>query len=324
MMDAVTGAFSYSGSAIATELVRRGRQVRTLTNHPVRKPAVLPAELAEVDARPLALGDPAGLREALKGVDTLYNTYWVRFAHGAVTFESAVTGSAALFAAAADAGVRRVVHVSITHADEASPFGYFRGKAQVERLLRDSGMSYAVVRPAILFGGQGVLINNIAWLMRRSPVVLYGGSGDYRIRGIHVDDLATLMADLGGDTTDQTIDAVGPESLSFRDLLEHVRAAVGARSRLLPVPGASFPGVTWALGHLLRDTLLTREEYHAMASGLADSAAPTTGEIRITDWIRANAAELGRHYAHELDRHFRAGPALRETDPVSSRVRERR
>jgi NADH dehydrogenase len=296
-MDAVTGGFSYSGAAVAAELARRGRAVRTLTNHPQ-------PESGGMEVHPLDLGDPAGLRRSLRGVDTLYNTYWVRFPHGSVTFDTAVAGSAALFASAADAGVRRIVHVSITSADLASPYAYFRGKAQVEQHLSASGVSHAIVRPAILFGGDGVLVNNIAWLMRRSPVTLVGGRGEYRIRGIHIDDLATLMADLGEQETDTTCDAVGPESLSFDQLLRHIRAAVGSRTRIVHAPGVVFPAVTWVLGQALRDTLLTREEYLAMAAGLADSDAPATGQIRLTTWIEQNAHTLGTTYAHELRRHF--------------------
>lgn len=312
-MDVVTGAFSYSGAAVATELVRRGHRVRTLTNHPPRNAAGVPAELAGLEVAGLTLTDPEGLRRSLTGVDTLYNTYWVRFPRGEVTFDTAVRGSAALITAAAQAGVRRVVHVSITHADASSALGYFRGKGQVEDLLRSSGLSYAVVRPAILFGGQGVLVNNMAWFLRHSPVVLYGGDGSYRVRGIHVRDLASLMVDLGGQQEDVTLDAVGPESLTFLELLQHLRTAVGARTLLAPCPLAAFPAVTWTLGRLMRDVVLTREEWTAMVSGLADSTAEATGTTRITEWIADNGPRLGTRYAHELHRHFRPGPALSET-----------
>jgi nucleoside-diphosphate-sugar epimerase len=297
MVDAVTGAFSYSGSAIAAELVRRGRAVRTLTNHP--RP-----DSRGMEVRPLDLSDGDELRRSLDEVDTLYNTYWVRFPHGDVTFDTAIEGSANLFHAAADAGVRRIVHISITSADVASPYGYFRGKGLVEEELRSTGMSHAIVRPAILFGGDGVLINNIAWLMRRSPVALVGGDGSYRIRGIHIDDLATLMADLGEDDADTTVDAVGPRAMTFDDLLRHIRTSIRSHTRIAHVPDAVFPVVTWTLGLALRDTLLTREEYLAMADGLADSDAPATGHIDLAEWITENADALGRTYAHELKRHF--------------------
>jgi uncharacterized protein YbjT (DUF2867 family) len=255
--DVVTGAFSYSGAAIASELLATGHQVRTLTGHPGRAPAG-----TQVDVRPLNFADPAALTRDLAGAHTLYCTYWVRFPHGSTTHESAVENSRVLFGAAAEAGIQRIVHVSITHADLASPYPYFCGKAAVEAHLKASGVPYAIARPAILFGGNGVLLNNIAWLLRHVPVFAIGGRGDYRIRPVHVDDLARLCADLGGRTDNVTVDAVG-------------------------------------------DVLLTTEEYQAMASGLADSAAPATGQTVLTDWIVKHGAELGRTYASELNRHFR-------------------
>jgi NADH dehydrogenase len=299
-LDAVTGAFSYSGAAIARELARRGRRVRTLTGHPGRAPAG-----SAIDVRPLDFASEAALRGALEGVDTLYNTYWVRFPHGDVTFDRAVTNSARLFSAAAAAGVRRIVHVSITHPDRNSPYPYFRGKALVEEHLAGTGVPYAIARPAILFGGDGVLINNIAWLLRRLPVVAVGGGGTYRIRAIHLDDLARLCADLGAGDDTTIVDAVGPQSVTFRELVDHIRHAVGSHALVVPVPGAAMPVLTGMVGLVLRDRLLTSDEYHAMEDGLADSTAPANGRIVLTEWITANASTLGRHYANELGRHFR-------------------
>jgi NADH dehydrogenase len=160
-----------------------------------------------------------------------------------------------------------------------------------------------------LFGGSGVLLNNIAWLLRRVPVFAIGGRGDYRIRPIHVDDLARLCVDLGGKADSVTVDAVGPESVTFREMVNAIRAATGSRALIVPAPGWLIPPMSAALGLALRDVLLTREEYQAMAAGLADSAGPATGQTVLTDWIAAHGAELGRTYANELDRHFRPVPA---------------
>jgi NADH dehydrogenase len=258
-----------------------------------------------VDVRPLDFANRSELVDSMRGADTLYNTYWVRFAHGAIDHASAVRNSRTLFEAAAEAGIRRIVHVSITNPSLDSAYPYFRGKAEVEGILRELGLSHAIVRPAILFGGDGVLINNIAWLLRRLPVFAVGGSGEYRIRGIHVEDLARLCADLGAATDAVTVDAVGPQSIAFVDLVRAIRAAVGSHSLIVRVPAPLLTVVSGVLGSVLRDRLLTREEYAAMAAGLADSTAPSTGTIVLTDWITEQAAELGRHYANELDRHFR-------------------
>jgi len=299
-IDVVTGAFSYSGAAIAAELRARGHRVRTLTGHPGRAPSG-----TDIDIRPLDFADPDGLERSLCGASTLYNTYWVRFARGQASHETAVANSRVLLDAAARARIQRIVHVSITHADPASPYPYFRGKAEVEAHLMSLGVPYAIARPAILFGGNGVLVNNIAWLLRRLPIFAIGGRGAYRVRAIHVEDLARLCADLGGRDDSVRLDAVGPQSLPFRDLVTVIRDAVGSHAAIVPVPARLIPPLSSVLGVLLRDVLLTRDEYLAMAAGLADSDAPATGHIAFTDWLAEHGQELGRTYANEINLHFR-------------------
>ena len=300
--DVVTGAFSYSGAAIARELHAAGHQVRTLTGHPERAPAG-----SGIDVRPLDFSDADGLVSSLSGAHTLYNTYWVRFSHATASQQQAVTNSRVLFGAAARAGVQRIVHVSITHADPDSPYPYFKGKAEVERHLAAAGVPYAIVRPAILFGGDGggVLVNNMAWLLRHLPVFAVGGRGAYRVRAIHVDDLARLCVELGASRETVIRDAVGPQSLTFRHMVTAIRAATGSHAVIVPVPGWLVPPLSSALGLVLRDILLTGEEYRAMAAGLADSSAPPAGQVMFTDWVAEHGKTLGHAYANELDLHFR-------------------
>ncbi len=298
-IDVVTGAFSYSGAAIARALREGQRQVRTLTGHPERAPAG-----TAIEVHPLDFDDPLGLVASLAGASTLYNTYWVRFAHGTVDHERAVVNSRTLFHAAKKAGVQRIVHVSITHPSISSPWPYFRGKALVERALAECDVSYAIVRPAILFGGDGVLLNNIAWLLRRLPVFAIGGRGDYRIRGIHVDDLARLCLAKAAQPHDSVTDAVSPERPTFTELVMSIRDAVGSRALLLHVPGMIVPVLARLLGLALHDVLLTTEEYEAMAAGLADTDGPATGSTALSTWVAAHGDTLGLHYANELTRHF--------------------
>jgi uncharacterized protein YbjT (DUF2867 family) len=298
--DVVTGAFSYSGRAITTALLASGRRVRTLTGHPDRAPSGSPIEVHRLD-----FGAPDALRASLEGAETLFNTYWVRFAHGATDHDLAVANSRTLFQAASQAGVTRIVHVSITHPSTTSPFAYFRGKALVEEALAGSGVAHSVLRPAILFGGDGVLINNIAWLLRRLPVFFVGGRGDYRVRGIHVDDLAGLALEQATASGNSTIDAVGPDRPTFLELVVWIRDAVGARTAIYRMPGQLLVTTSTLLGYLLHDVLLTRDEYFAMEAGLADTDGPATGATRLSEWLVENSSQLGLRYANELDRHFK-------------------
>jgi NADH dehydrogenase len=297
----VTGAFSYSGASLARALLQAGRQVRTLTGHPGRAPDGTP-----IDVRPLDFDDQLGLVASLSGATTLYNTYWVRFGRRTVDHGLAVSNSRALFQAAKRAGIERIVHVSITHPSSTSPSPYFRGKALVERALAESDVSYAIVRPAILFGGDGILLNNIAWLLRRVPVFAIGGRGDYRIRGIHVDDLARLCLVKAQESDDSVTDAVGPERPTFTELVGEIRSAVGSRARLVHVPGAAVPVLARVLGLALHDVLLTADEYRAMAAGLADTDGPATGATALSVWLAEHGQVLGLRYANELVRHFDA------------------
>ncbi|HEY2214285.1 MAG TPA: NAD(P)H-binding protein [Acidimicrobiales bacterium] len=305
-LDVVTGAFSYSGAAIAQALLESGRQVRTITGHPDRAPMG-----TSIEIRGLGFDDRVDLVDSLRGVTTLYNTYWVRFAHHRVDHALAESNSKILFDAAKRAGVQRIVHVSITHPDIESPLPYFRGKALVEQALVESGVSHAILRPAILFGGDGVLLNNIAWLLRRLPVFAIGGRGDYRIRGIHVDDLAQLCLLKGSESSDSVTDAVGPERPTFVELVQSIRDAVGSSARLIHVPGWSVPPLSRVLGLALHDVLLTADEYQAMSDGLADTDGPATGSIALSDWLTQHRDSLGLHYANELGRHFQIGASTR-------------
>jgi len=297
---AVTGAFGYSGREIARLLLARGERVRTLTGHPDRPDPFG----GSVEVRSLRFEHPAVLREALRGVEVLYNTYWIRFERGPSTFERAVENSLALLRAAREVGVRRVVHVSITNPSEASPLPYFRGKANVERALRESGLSHAILRPAVFFGARDVLVNNVAWLLRRLP--FFGlVPGAYGLRPVHVEDLAALAVAQGASREDATLDAVGPESFTFEALVRLVARAVGSSARLLPVPPGLLLAASRAVGALVRDVPLTAQEIAGLRAGLLESPAPTSGPTRLSDWLGENARTLGTEWASELGRHFR-------------------
>jgi NADH dehydrogenase len=297
---AVTGAFGYSGLHLARVLLARGERVRSLTGHPDRPDPFAGA----VEVVPFRFDDPAAMAASLRDVRVLYNTYWVRFDHGPSTFARAVERSRALFRAAAEAGVERIVHVSITNPSLDSPLPYFRGKAEVEAALAESGVSHAVLRPAVFFGGRDVLVNNIAWLLRRLP--LFGvAPGGYGLQPIHVEDFARLAADHGASRVTETLDAVGPEALGFRDLVRLVAGAVGSRARIVTVPRPLLLLAARAVGALVRDVVLTPDEVAGLSADLLVSRGPPTAPTRFSAWLSASAAGLGVEWASELRRHYR-------------------
>jgi uncharacterized protein YbjT (DUF2867 family) len=297
-LHAVTGAFGYSGRYIARKLLELGADVITLTNSPERASPFGD----RVRAFPLCFDDMARLAESLRGVDVLYNTYWVRFNHRRFTHAQAVRNTLALFEAARRAGVRRVVHVSITNPSEESPLEYFAGKARLERALRESGLSHAVLRPTVLFGREDILTNNIAWALRRFPLFAVFGDGSYRLQPIFVEDLAELAVTQAQRAENSLINAIGPETFTYRALVEAVGSAIGRKPRIVSVsPGLGY-AASRLIGWVVRDTFVTREEIQGLMNGLLCVDTPPTRATPLTDWMRANAATLGCHYASELAR----------------------
>jgi NADH dehydrogenase len=299
-LHAVTGAFSYCGRHITDALIESGCVVRSLTGHPDRSDPFG----GRVQLWPLDFEDPGRLREALTGVEVLFNTYWIRFEHGGVSFDDAVRNSKSLITSAIRAGVRRIVHVSITNPDADSPLLYFRGKALVERAIVESGLSYAVLRPALFFGGDDVLINNIAWLLRRLPVFGIAGSGRYPLQPIHIDDFAWLAVELARGSDDVVVDAVGPEIWSYEELVRIVKAAVNSRSVLISMEARTVLAAARIVGRLVRDVVLTPDEIEGLMAGLLATDGVPNGHTRLSVWLRENGPQLGRRYASELARHF--------------------
>ncbi len=297
----VTGAFSYTGKYIARRLLDAGVWVKTLTGHPNRED---PFDGA-VEVAPLDFADGDGLRRAMDGAGVLYNTYWIRFARGETTFERAVENSTALFEAARDAGVARIVHVSITNADSGSRLPYFSGKGRVEEALKALGVPYAIVRPTLVFGAEDVLLNNMAWAIRRFPFFPIVGSGEYLVRPIYVDDLAALAVTAGSGTEDSVTDAVGPESLTFDALLRLLAAALRSSCRFVHTSPAVSLALTGLVGMLIRDVVLTRDEIDGLSASLLTSDGPSTGATSLSEWLDENAGALGRRYVSELSRNFR-------------------
>ena len=297
----VTGAFGYTGGYVARRLVDDGVRVRTLS----RRPAGRNPLGALVESAPLDFSDTGGLRRSMEGAGVLYNTYWIRYARGETTFDHAVENSRTLFEAAVDAGVGRIVHFSVTNPSHDSKLPYFRGKAQVEELLEGLGATFAIIRPTLVYGGEDLLLNNMAWALRRFPVFPVCGNGEYPVQPVYVEDLAAQAVEAGAMSGNSVADAVGPETFTFDELLRLLASAMQVRARLMHVPPSVGLALTQTVGRLMWDVALTRDEVVGLMAGLLTSKAAPTGTTKLSEWLAVNADGLGRRYVSELRRNFR-------------------
>tara|TARA_Y100000748_G_scaffold160077_1_gene133917 strand:+ start:409 stop:1383 length:975 start_codon:yes stop_codon:yes gene_type:complete len=295
----VTGAFGYSGRWIAKELLSRGKRVRTLTNAKGRDDPFQ----GRVEVLPIDFSNHKSLVSSLKDADVLYNTYWVRYKDrkGGYAHEVAVENIRRLFLAAEEAGVKRVVHFSVAHPHKAPDWSYFRGKVEVEKILTESNLSYAILRPTVFFGGErDVLINNMSWLIRKFPVFGIFGIGNYPIQPIHIEDVARVAVDQGEIVENSVLDVAGPETFTYKEYVTLIAKSIGVRRLIIPLP----PIIGWSFGKvvgvILQDRVITRAEIKGLMSGLMATDARPLGRIKFSEWVAVNGGGLGLNYHNDL------------------------
>ena len=297
----VTGAFGYTGGYLARRLIDHGVHVRTLSRRPPGQNTL--GEMLETV--PLDFSDPDGLRRSMEGAGVLYNTYWIRYARGDITFDHAVENTRTLLEAAVGAGVGRIVHFSVTNPSNGYALPYFRSKAQVEEMLKGLGVSHAIIRPTLVYGNGDLLLNNMAWALRRFPIFPVYGKGDYPVQPVYVEDVAAQAVRAGSRCENTVADAAGPETFSFKELLRLLATAMGIRARLVHTPSSVGLALTQLVGLMMGDLALTRDEVVGLMAGLLTSKASPTGTTRLSHWPDDNADGLGRRYVSELGRNFR-------------------
>ncbi|MBI5776274.1 MAG: NAD(P)H-binding protein [Nitrospirae bacterium] len=301
-LNVVTGGLSYIGKFITQRLVSQGKQVLILTNHLQRdnpfgnQVMVAPYDFDRHDT----------LVGRLKGASTLYNTYWVRFDHGIVSFEKAIANTERLIKAAEVAGIKKFVHISVSNPSQDASFPYYRGKAVLEKLIAQSRLSYAIIRPTLVYGGeQEILVNNIAWLLRRFPIFAVPSDKAYRLQPIHVDEVVGLAIHAADSLHNQTVDAAGPDIMTFEEMVRLIAQKIGSWSMLFHASPELSLVLLKIVDLLVNDIVLTRDEIGALGEERLVSKQPPIGKMRLAQWLDQNANQLGRRYASEMVRHFR-------------------
>lgn len=300
-MDVVTGSFGYIGKYITRHLLELGKEVRTITTH-TNKPNPFGAR---VQAFPYNFEDPTNLISSLAGANTLYNTYWIRYAYKDLTYQNALENTRTLFQCAQQAGVKKIVHISVTQASIESDLPYYNGKGQQERMLAESGISHAIIRPTLVFGKEDILVNNIAYLIRRFPFFPIFGSGDYRIQPVFVEDLARIAVAQADETGDSIIDAIGSETFVFKDFLELITSTLGCKTKLIHLSPSSGIFLGKMISIFLRDVLLTENELRGLMEEKLISTQIPNGTTTFTSWLLQNKETIGRSYSSEIARHFK-------------------
>lgn len=301
MTSVVTGAFGYIGKYITRRLLEGGERVTTITTHPDKPNPFGDA----VRAFPYNFDRPDELAASLSGASTLYNTYWVRFEYAGLTFRQAVQNTITLFECAKKAGVEKIVHISVTHASADSALPYYAGKALQEQACVNSGLGYSIIRPTLVYGKEDILVNNIAWLIRKFPLFPIFGNGLYRVQPVFVEDLAAIAVESARAAGSTAVDAIGPEAFTFQDFVRLIASKLKPQVKLLHMPPAVGVALGQFIGLAVRDVILTRDELAGLMDNLLTSEQAPNGATRFTDWLDSNKHLLGAKYSSELDRHFR-------------------
>jgi len=299
-MDVVTGSFGYIGKYITQGLLAEGREVKTITTHP-DKPNPFNGK---VEATHYHFNDPEKLTHYLKGCETLYNTYWIRFNYRGWSFDEALANTKVLFNCAKDAQVKKIVHISVTNVSLDDQLPYYHGKALQEKELKNIGVDYSIVRPSLVFGIEDILVNNIAWTVRNFPVVPIFGTGNYQVQPIFVEDLAEIAIKTASLEGSQIIDAIGPETFTYVEFLKLIGNELNRNIAYIQTP--PFIGIFLGkiIGLFVRDIVLTKDELRGLMMNKLTSNQAPNGKTLFSQWLRENKDAMGPGYTSELKRHF--------------------
>jgi NADH dehydrogenase len=299
-MDIVTGSFGYIGKYITRELLSRGREVKTITTHP-DKPNPFGDQVL---ASPYNFDNPKKLTQELEGFEVLFNTYWIRFNYRQWSFDKALENTKTLFTCAKRAGIKKIVQISVTNPSETDSLPYYRGKALQERALRDLGIEYSIIRPTLVYGNEDILVNNIAWTIRKFPFVPVFGSGEYRVQPVFVEDLAAIAVNSSESDEFAIIDAIGPETYTYKELLQLIAKELNRDVTYIQMGPSLGIFLGRIIGLFVKDVVLTEDELRGLMANKLTSNQVPNGKNLFSEWIRNNRDSIGSEYTSELSRHF--------------------
>ncbi len=299
MVSVITGAESFIGKYISNLLITLNYKIRSFTNKSID-------QRRGIEFHPYNFNNLEEVTKIFQGADYFFNTYWIRFNFKDKTFEKAYENTKSLIDCAKLAGVKKILHISITKANSLSPLKYFKYKGLIEEYIINSGVSYVILRPTVVFGKEDILINNIIWFLRRFPIFPIFGRGDYLIQPIYVLDLAKIAVEKALNSENSIIDCAGPEVFSFRELIQKIKSAIDSKSIIINLPTIIVFYLLKFLSFFLKDVILTKDEILALKGNLLHSKAPPLGKENLIEWIKKEKDCLGNGYRSELLRHYKS------------------
>jgi uncharacterized protein YbjT (DUF2867 family) len=283
---ALAGGSGFIGRAIARRLLAGGGiTVRVLTRNPEKARAHF--DLPGVEFVSADIAQPASLKDALAGVSTIvdaiqFDGYPVENPQRGLTFERIDYGGAlALIDAAKQAGVAQFIYISGAAADENSAHPAFRAKGRAERAIRESGLTYTIFRPSLVYGPQDKVVNGLARALRYAPVFGVPGTGRQKVQPLLVDDFAAcVMLAVSGRGRNGTYDIGGPDLMTFDEMMRIIMDASGHRRPLFHIPETIMRTVGGLLEKLPKP-MLSRDAVTFVTADNACDIKPLVDEFGI-------------------------------------------
>lgn len=276
----VTGGTGYVGTHVCRALIARGFMPRLLVRP--GSESRIPEDIRERGRiTPGDVTNRESVENAAQGTKAIVHLVGIirEFPARGVTFERLhVTATRNVVDAARLWGIPRFVHMSALGARAGGPAGYSDSKGRAEDCVRQSGLRWTIFRPSVIFGPGDAFLNELAGILRTSPLMPVPGDGKYRLQPVFVGDVAKGFADalLRRDTEARIFDVGGPERFSYGELLDRIAASVGRRARKLHVPLSilrpavrslerfeRFPLTTDQLGMLLQENVCDHEPFYS-------------------------------------------------------------
>ena len=269
----VTGADGFVGGTIIERLVRDGERPRALVRNLDRARTRLSPDAA--NAAQLVQGDttqPDTLSGALSGVETVIHTAFItanrKQQPGVDYYQTNVTGTKNLVAAAKHANVRRIVVMGGLGTKPDKPGSYMQGRYEADQAVKESGLAWSILGPSVQFGSRSAFFDGLTDLIRHAPVVPMIGNGKLKFQPIWVEDSTTCILKMAREPQrydGRVIEIGGPEIYTYAQILDLLMDTLGIHKIKVPGP---LPFV--AIGAALMELVLPNPPITRATLGLFD------------------------------------------------------